>query len=377
MKFVISSQELKYLISKCQNVVPTKAAVPILSNFLIEAKGGMLTITGTDLTVGVRCSTEAKIIEEGITALPAKRLAPLVHELTSANVEFSVDAKNHAEVIAGTSRFRLLGIDAKEYPLLPNLDGAIAIRTTQALLREQLSNTAFAVSREDNRYALTGVSFQIANGQATFVGTDGKRLARSYMPLEVDPSFARSCVIPLKAVEEVLKDLTEEGTVTIYLLPDKIAFESNQTLVISQLLSGEYPDVDRVIPQATESTVVLHREELASLLRQVALFVKDDTQAASVRFTLTAGELKLDANTMDIGEGKVCMPANYHGQRLDIAFNPLYFLDILRHCKAETVVFGLLDSFNPGVIVPGDSLEPLTPKSSPLFVLMPMRLSEV
>ena len=101
----------------------------------------------------------------------------------------------------------------------------------------------------------------------------------------------------------------------------------------------------------------LHREELMRLLRQVSLFTIDTNH--SVRFTLQDGELRLTANTMEIGEGKVSMPANYHGQKLEIAFNPNFFLDILRHSKGETVMLGVTDAYNPGIIT--DKERPLLP----------------
>jgi len=374
MKFVIATQELNYLISRCLNVVPQKATIPILSNLLIEASNGMLTITATDLTVGVRCFTEAQILEEGATTLPAKRLAQLVRELTSANVEVTTNTNEVTEIVADDSRFRLNGMNKSEFPALPDLEGATRFVINQAELKDALYRTAFAVSREDNRYVLTGVFLNIANGQATFAGTDGKRLARAFMSVPIDASYNGNFVLPLKAVDEVLKNLTEEGEATVYLMSDKIAILTTDATIITKLLSGDYPDINRVIPASTESVVSLHREELMTLLRQVSLFTGENNNA--VRFTLNNGELRLTATTMEVGEGKVSMPANYQGQKMEIAFNPAFFLDILRHSKGEAVSLGISDSFNPGIITEQDASAFATSQASPLFVLMPMRLNE-
>lgn len=373
MKFVISTQELNYLINKIQNVVAQKPTIPILSNFLIEAYNDELILTATDLTVGVRCHTEAKILEEGATTLPAKRLAQLVRELTAVNMEVSANSNEITTLVAGTSRFKLNGMSKSDYPSLPDLSQAHTFQIKQADLKDLLYRTSFAVSKEDNRYVLTGVLMQIANGIATFVGTDGKRLARAHAPISIDPSFASQSIIPLKAVDEILKNLTEEGDAKVSLMADKIAVEANQTRLLTKLLAGDYPDVNRVIPEHSDILVSLHREELASLLRQISLFTADHNH--SVRFTFMDSELKLSANTMDIGEGNVTMPVNYQGPKLEIAFNPGFFIDILRHCKGETVTMGLTDTYNPGIITDGDQLaKPL--QASPLFVIMPMRLSE-
>ena len=144
----------------------------------------------------------------------------------------------------------------------------------------------------------------------------------------------------------------------------------------AKLLSGEYPDYNRVIPESSASNVTLHREELMHLLRQVALFTPAEGILSSVRFSFLNGEVKLNANAAEVGEGKVSMPVNYHGPQLDIAFNPLFFLDILRHTNGETVNMGLTDAFNPGVITESETEPEAEKKPSSLFILMPMRLNE-
>ena len=131
--------------------------------------------------------------------------------------------------------------------------------------------TSFAVSRDDNRYVLTGALMRIAEGQAIFIGTDGKRLARAHAEVALDPSFSGNYVIPLKAVEEIAKNLGEEKMATVSLMADKIAVETAEIAIIAKLLSGDYPDVSRVIPERSSAVMTLHREELISLLRQVSL----------------------------------------------------------------------------------------------------------
>lgn len=374
MKFIIATQELNYLISKCLNLVSQKTAIPILSNILIEAINDELILTATDLTVGVRCFTDAKILEEGATTLPARRLSQLVRELTAVNIEVTSGSNEVTEIAADSSSFKLNGMSKNEFPALPSVADAVHFTIKQSDLKDMFFRTAFAVSKEDNRYVLTGVYLHIVNQVAMFIGTDGKRLARAHQHVDLDPSFNASYIIPLKAVEEILKNLSDEGDAIVYLMSDKIAVEANKTLIVTKLLSGDYPDVNRVIPESSEAVVSLHREELMTLLRQIALFIPDATQS-SVRFTFSDGELRLSANTMEIGEGKVSMPANYHGPKLEIAFNPNFFLDILRHSKGETVKMGITDSYNPGVITDKEEAA-VAASPSPLFVLMPMRLNE-
>jgi DNA polymerase-3 subunit beta len=372
MKFLIPTQEFNYLLNKVQNVIPVKPAIPVLANVLIEASQGMLILTGSDLTVAVRCETDVKIFEEGIIALPAKRLVPLVRELTAPELELVVDDNQTAHIKSGSSKFKIHGMRGLDYPKMPVMAGAISFKMKADVLKELLYSVSFAVAKEDSRFVLTGVLMRVADGLLTFLGSDGKRLARAQQALEVDRTLSGSYIIPLKAVEELLKSLSEQEEAVISVLPDKIAFQVGKTTLITKLLAGEFPDVSRVIPERSELTVSLHREELTTLLRQVSLFTSEEFH--SVKFTFADGELKLSANATDLGEGKVSMPVNYRGAEFQIAFSPQFFLDALRHSKGEVVTLGLTDPYNPGVLTENEGSLSSTHGASPLFVLMPMRL---
>lgn len=367
MKFVIAREELIEAMGKLQNVVSQRPALPLLANFLLEAKDGELIMTATDLTVGVRCWLGAHIIEEGGTTLPARRFFQLVRELTAAQLEISTDRSELTKVTCGSSQFKLNGMGRSEFPQLPLFEDVASFKLSQSELKELFFRTSFAVSKEDSRYALTGVLMHIDQGQLTLVGTDGKRLAKCVSRAQLPPELSGSFIIPAKAVEEVTRSLKEsEELVEIFLDGDKLAFDYNQTRLMTKLVAGDYPDYQRVIPSEGKVEISLHREELMSLLRQVSLFTTEANP--SIRCSLEEERLVLSAVNAEIGEGKVQMPLNYQGERFEIAFNPAYFLDILRHCREETVTLGLIDAFNPGMI---------SDEERTLFVLMPMRLVDL
>jgi DNA polymerase-3 subunit beta len=372
MRFVIATAELNYLIAKCQAVIPQKPTLPVLANFLIEAFNNELIITATDMGIGIRCTTEAKILEEGVTTVPARTFSSLIRELTAINVEISTNENHITEIRADSSRFKLNGMDRSGFPHLPDLSGAPSITLKQKDLKEAMFRSGFSVARDDRRFELMGLSLTLQNGRATFVGTDGKKLSRTFLSLPVESKVTGAFIIPLKTVEEVQKNLEEEGDVRIHFLKEKIAFQTESTLLFSKLVNGEYPDVRQVIPEKVINHVTLHREELMTLLRQVSLFRAETTQSAC--FSFEQGELTLFANTMSVGEGKVSMPVDWKGPKLEIAFNPSVFYEVLRHCKNEVVSLGLIDSHNPGIL--SDTKEPHVPnpESNPLFLMMPMRL---
>ncbi len=364
MKATVSKSELVTLISKIQSVVSNKPAIPILANILVEAQNDQLILSATDLIVSMRAEVPAKVSEPGSIAIPARRFFHLVRELTAPGLEIQNSSTDVITVQAGSSHFKINGMPKSEFPTFPDLSEALTLSIPNNELKEMLSRSIFAAARDDSRQVLNGVLFQKIKNQGVFIGTDGKRLARLYTDFDQQIDQDGTYIIPLKAADEMIKVLDSSDDVAkLMLTSDKIALEVGSFILISKLLAGQYPDVSRVIPEKSSNTVSLHREELISLLRQVSLFTNDVSN--SVRFTFDEGELRLSATNGDIGEGKVSMPVNYSGSKLEIAFNPNYFLDILRHSKDETVNFDVTDSYNPGLISDSTSAQ---------FVIMPMRL---
>ena len=366
MKAVVSKADLVTIITKIQSIISSKPAIPVLVNVLIEAVDDQLILSATDLTTSMKCYTEAKVIEEGTIALPAKKFFQLVRELTSPQVKISKNGNNIAEIISGSSIFKINGISKADFPTIPEASSNAQIIFSPTKLKEMLYRSVFSAAKDDSRFMLNGVYLNIINGMATFIGTDGKRLAKLHTDVDLDASFQGSYKLPLKAVEEMIKMLDESNNrATLSLTPDKIFLENANLILSTKLLSGQYPDVEKVIPSIDSTPLILHREELISLLRQVSLFISETGN--SVRFTFSEGELSLTANSSNIGEGIVNMPVDYKGDKLEIAFNPFFFIDILRHSKDETVNFAIADSYTPVII---------TDSSTALFVIMPMRLSE-
>ncbi|OGN59375.1 MAG: DNA polymerase III subunit beta [Chlamydiae bacterium RIFCSPHIGHO2_12_FULL_27_8] len=366
MKAVISKHDLVSLIGKIQSIIANKPAIPVLSNVLIEAQNGQLILSATDLTTSMKCQTDAKVVEEGSIALPAKRFFHLVRELTSPQIKISCLNEEVAEITSLSSHFKINGMSKSEFPSLPDIGNAIQININSSTLKDMLSRTYFSAAREDSRYVLNGIYMNISNNLVTFIATDGKRLAKIHSNIDVDPSLQGSYILPLKAVEEMIKMLTDDlETVTLSLTHDKIFLETANLTLMTKLLSGQYPDVEKVIPENANVSIIIHREELITLLRQVSLFTSDSS--GSVKFVFDQNQLQLTALSSDIGEGNVTMPVDYSKEPFEIAFNPYYFMDILRHSKDETITFSIQDAYNPGMI---------TDSTNAIFVIMPMRLSD-
>ena len=362
LKVTLSKADLLTLIGKIQGVIPSKPSLPILSYIVMEAKDHQLVLTASDALVSVKTYSAAHVSQEGKIAVPAKNFFSLVREITSLTLEIEVQG-SMVYVKAGSSLFKLHGVPAEEFPSFPSYAENHFIPIHAPTLKELFTRTAFAVAKEDSRQALNGLCLQLTSQQLTLIGTDGKKLAK--ITADLDPQELQGqFIIPLKTVEEMIQALDDDTTSRLYLASDRVALETSSTLVISKLLVGEYPDIYRVIPQKTSVNLHLHREELISLLRQISLFISELNQ--SVRFIFRTGELELASTRGEVGEGKVSMPVDYEGEPLEIALNPFFFIEILKRCQDTTVHFGMINSFNPGVI---------TDQTTALFVIMPMRLS--
>jgi len=364
MKLIISRTSLTELIGKIQSVVPLKPTLPVLANILLEAVDDQLILSATDLTVSIRAFTDAKILEEGSVTLPAKRFFQLIRELTAPTIELHAATPETIFINSGSSHFKIHGMHKNEFPTLPNFNDGTRFKLDSSLVKEIFSRTAFSAAREEQQKLLNSIYFEYQNKIASFIATDGKRVAKFELPLDL-PISNSSLLLPIKAVEEILKLLNDqESQISFTLLPDKCAIEIGSITLMTQLLSGKYPDLSRVLPKKSQSPIVLHREELISLLRQISLFTA--TQNSAVKFTFSSGELHLSAMSGSIGEGTVNMPINYGGEKVDIAINPHHFLDILRHSSDEVVHFDLFGSYNPGLV---------TDSTHAQFTLIPMRLT--
>lgn len=364
MRVVFSRVDILSALNKIQGIIPQKPQIPILSNVLLLAIGNEFIITATDLALSMKITVPAKVLEEGAIVLSAKKLLLLIKELTAPDVEIATSPFHIAMIYSGSSQFKIPGINPADFPEVPNITEGTEVTFPTALLREMLSKTSFSAGRDETRPIFSSIHLQREPGLTLFTGADGKRVARSSTDLPLPEEWQGSYVLPIKTAEEMIKLLdTEEETVSLQFPERKLSLRAGPVTLVSQLLSGQYPDISRIIPEKQPSSIDLHREELISLLRQIALFTSEER--SSVRFTFTPGELHLSITGTDSGEGHVHMPINYRGERMDIAFNASFFLDILRHSKDETVQLSIKDGYNPGLI---------TDSSSSFFVLMPMRL---
>lgn len=364
MKFTISKEAFLAAIQQVQHVVSTRTTLPILSNVLLRAREGELALTTTDLDVGVSGTVQADVEEAGATTLPARRLATIIRELPVDEVEVSVDEKNTASIKSGPSFFKVLGLSSEEFPPLPRFDDAREFKMEQAMLRDCLRKTSYAISTDETRYVLNGILFSFKNDKLTMVATDGRRLAMAEQEVEFPQSHEVDFIVPTKAVNELSRLLGDKGEVVIRVTGSQVGFELEGSFLVSKLIEGNYPNYRQVIPGEARERITLGRETFLRSISRVSLLASDKSNSVKLQFT--PGNVEIVASSPEIGEARESLAINYKGAEITIAFNPEFLMAPLRNLAADDVVLHLIDEISPGVVRTGTNF---------LYVLMPMRVN--
>jgi DNA polymerase-3 subunit beta len=364
MKFRIAKDAFLDGLQQVQHVVSGRTTLPILSNVLIEANDTGLRLTTTDLDVGVSGSVKAEVSKQGATTLPVKRLVNIIRELPSAEIEITVDAKDIASIRSGPSFFKIIGLPDAEFPPLAGFDDAREYKIPQAVFRNGLRKTSYAISTDETRYVLNGIFTSFNEGKLTLVATDGRRLAMVDHELEFPSSHEVDFIVPTKAVQELQRLLSGEGELILKLADNQVCFEVGNSIIISKLIEGNYPNYRQVIPGESRERLTLNREQLLETTRRVALLSSEKSN--SVKLTFGENQVEVMANSPDIGEAVETLEAKYQGAHFSIAFNPEFLMAPLKNLEEEEIHLDLIDEMSPGVIRTEDAF---------LYVLMPMRVT--
>lgn len=363
MKIKTQKENLLNGIQKVQNIITSKAALPILSNILIETQLEGIKLTATDLDVGISCVIPVDIQEQGAITIPAKRFGDIIKELPSEEVEINTKKNNLVIIESGVCEFKIMGLAKEEFPKLPVFPDKEVIKLEQGVLKQMLALTHFAVSFDESRYILNGILFKIFQNKLILVATDGKRLALIEKKLSQNTEKDISVIIPLKTIQELNRNLEEGKKLSVILGNNQVLFDLGGVVIISRLIEGEFPDYQQVIPAPSENKIKINREQFLLATRRAALLSTPDYQA--VKFELFKNKLVVSKSTPDVGESREEVPIEYQGKELAIGFNPTYLIDVLKNLPADTVEFEVTDSEKPGVVR----------HDGYVYIVLPMRLS--
>lgn len=374
MKFKINRDHFANGLAQVLNVVGSKATMPILSNVLIEAEKDQISLTTTNLDLGIRCKIKAEVKETGAVTLPVKRLATIVRELPSVDVAVDASPNHQVKLASGGSNFRIMGIGKEEFPPLPEFGDEKAYSLEQGELATMLRSVAYAQSTDETRYILNGVYFNFKDGKLALVATDGRRLALVSKEMEVPASSAGAIILPARTVGELLRLLDKGEKVKINFNDRRAAFQIatdkdssglvDSVYLYSKVVEGNYPNYQQVIPKETHQRIKLERELFLQCVHRAALVCSEKSN--SVKIKLSSNLLEITAQSPDFGEAHESMAIGYSGPELQVAFNPAFVMDPLRALTKDEVFFEVKDEVSPGVFKTLESF---------ICVIMPVRLS--
>jgi DNA polymerase-3 subunit beta len=363
MKFSVDKSVLLEGIQAVQNIIRSKAALPILSHILLETGNNSLRLTATDLDIGISCVIPVNVLETGSVSVPAKRFGDIIRELPGTTTTTINTKKNNLVLIETENcQFKIIGLPKEEFPKLPEFKDKEAVKIDQGILKEMLALTSFAVSFDETRYILNGILFKIENNALTLVATDGKRLAVIERKLKQSFDKTVKVIVPIKTIHELNRNLSEGKEVSLILGNNQVLFDLDSVVVISRLIEGEFPDYRQVIPAPSDTKMQISREQFLLAVRRASLLATPDYQA--VKFEVFKNKMVVSKSTPDIGESREEVPVDYQGREIMIGFNPNYLIDVLKNLEEEKLNFELTDGEKPGVIrVDGY-----------IYIVLPMRL---
>ena len=369
MKFNVNQQDLQQALNYCQGVIEKRSTLPILSNILLEVKDTKLVITATDLDlIFIHQIDNIEVLEEGKTTTVSATIYDIVRKLNSGkkiNLTLNDSSKLHLE--SEKSIFNLNCISPTEFPLTDeNFSQNEFIIKSKKLLK-LLNKCKFSVSNDETRHYLSGIYFHQTEVEdknfLTAVATDSHRMSISKIRLEEKIDF-EPIILPKKTIFQLCSLLDNfDGDVKISNLKSKIKFEMNNSILISKLIDGKFPNYIQVIPKNNQKKLEIDLKLFLDSVDRVASVSLDKKDG--VKFNLTKDALNLSVNNTNSGDGKETLSAKFDHD-LEISFNSRYLIDVASQIDGEKIEIFFNDSGSPALIKdPGDF--------DSIFVVMPMK----
>ena len=369
MKFNINQQDLQKSLNYCQGVIEKRSTLPILSNVLLDVSNGKLTITATDLDlIFIHQISNIEILEEGKTTTSASIMYDIVRKISSGKkINFSNPSENKLQLESQKSLFNLNCINASEFPLTDeNFNKNEFVINSKHFLK-LLNKCKFSISNDETRHYLTGIFFHQTKIEdkifLTAAATDSHRMSISNIRLknkiEFDP-----IILPKKTIFQLCSILEDfDGDIKISNIKSKIKFEIHDSILISKLIDGKFPNYVQVIPKENQKKLEVDLKSFLNSVDRVASVSLDKKDG--VKFSLSKDMLNLSVNNTNSGDGKESLSIKFDDE-LDISFNSRYLIDVASQLDGEKIEIYLKDSGLPALIKdPADF--------DSIYVVMPMK----
>tara|TARA_B100000131_G_scaffold110507_1_gene107428 strand:+ start:626 stop:1738 length:1113 start_codon:yes stop_codon:yes gene_type:complete len=369
MKFSLNQQDLQKSLNYCQGVIEKRSTLPILSNVLLDVSNGKLTITATDLDlIFVHQISNVEILEEGKTTTSSSIMYDIVRKFSSGSkINFSSSSENKLHLESDKSIFNLNCITASEFPITDENFNQNEFSIKSKELLKLLNKCKFSVSNDETRHYLSGIFFHQTQADEkiflTAAATDSHRMSISKIRLQNKIEFEQ-IILPKKTIFQLCSLLEDyEGEVKISNIKSKIKFELNDSILISKLIDGKFPNYAQVIPKENQKKLEVELNSFLNSVDRVASVSLDKKDG--VKFNLSKNLLNLSVNNTNSGDGKESLTVKFDHE-LDISFNSRYLIDVASQLDGDLIEIYLKDSGSPALIRdPADF--------DSIYVVMPMK----
>tara|TARA_B100000003_G_scaffold141599_1_gene127156 strand:- start:32 stop:1144 length:1113 start_codon:yes stop_codon:yes gene_type:complete len=369
MKFSINQQDLQQALNYCQGVIEKRSTLPILSNILLNAQNSKLTITATDLDlIFIHELDNIEILEEGKTTTTSSIMYDIVRKFASGKkINLNLNDKYKLHLESDKSNFNLNCIDASEFPLTDENFSQNEFLLKSKQLLKLLNKCKFSISNDETRHYLSGIYLHQTEVEdknyLTAVATDSHRMSISKIRLDKKIDF-EPVILPKKTIFQLCTLLDSyDGDVKISNIKSKIKFELNNSILISKLIDGKFPNYIQVIPKNNQKKLEVELKSFLNSVDRVASVSLDKKDG--VKFNLNKDKLDLSVNNTSSGDGKETLAVKFDHD-LEISFNSRYLIDVASQLDGQKIELFLNDTGSPALIKdPGDF--------DSIFVVMPMK----
>ena len=335
MKFTIEQQKLVDVVNWVSRSLSTRPIQTALLGIVIDAEGGRVHLSGSDLETASRASTDADIATPGKVLVPGKLLADISRSLPNKPVTIQLDG-SRVLVNSGSAKFTLPVLPINEYPNLPDMPDALGTIDAD-VFNQAVSQVSTAAGKDDSLPSLTGVHVEVKGENITMAATDRYRLAVRELTFNpARPNAEAVALIRARTLLDAAKTLATSKNVNIALAPatspERLAgFQTESKSTTTRLLDGTFPPYRHLLPQESLTTTVIEVAPFLDAVRRVAL-VTDKT--IPLKLTFTGNTVTLEAGGGDEAQANEVFEINKTGEDLTIAFNPNYLLDGLHAINA-------------------------------------------
>ncbi len=350
MKFFCRKNNLLEGVNIVQKGTSTRTTLPILEGILVETTPEGVKLTSNDLEVGMECTLEANVVENGSSVVESRTFSDIIRRLPEGDISINVDEGGIFTIECGGSLYKLSSMNPDDFPRLPEIKADESVLIKQNVLKEMIRQTIFAVSVDENRPVFTGSLLEVDEGNLNMVAVDGFRLSlRRYIHQLEGKSI--NVVVPGKALNEILKILqANDKDVAINVSKNQVLFEIEKCKIVSRLLEGEFLNYKAAIPQEMETRIKVKRDELLSAFERIYLITREEKKYPV--------KVKVEENIMTIvcsstiGNAREEIGVEKEGKDIEIGFNPKYFIDALKAVNHEYAYIDFTTSMAPCVIRP-------------------------